>query len=48
MTLLCAMAKGQDSAVAALQINQPATLVGRFQQFDSSTNAITLQDCRGR
>lgn len=47
MTLLCAMAKGQDSAVAALQINQPATLVGRFQQFDSSTNAITLQDCRG-
>lgn len=48
MTVMCAMAKNQDAAVAALQTNQRATLVGRFQGFDSKTNAIQLQDCIGR
>ncbi|XHX80277.1 MAG: hypothetical protein RBJ76_10205 [Stenomitos frigidus ULC029] len=48
MTVMCAMAKNQDAAVAALQTNQRATLVGRFQGFDSKMNAIQLQDCIGR
>lgn len=48
MTVLCTMAKNQDTAVAALQTNQPTTLVGRFQRFDSQTNTIQLQDCIGR
>jgi hypothetical protein len=48
MTILCAMAKNQDSIVAALQTNQRATLVGRFQNFDAQANAIKLQDCSGR
>ena len=48
MAVLCAMDKKQDAAVASLQINQSATLVGRFQGFDSNVNAIKLQDCIGR
>jgi hypothetical protein len=48
MTLLCTMAKNQDVIVAALKTNQRATLVGRFQSFDSSGNSIALQDCTGR
>ncbi|UBF23745.1 hypothetical protein K9N68_18450 [Kovacikia minuta CCNUW1] len=48
MTVLCKMAKNQDAAVAALQTNQNATLVGRFQKFDSTVNAIQLGDCIGR
>lgn len=48
MTVLCTMAKNQDAAVAALQTNQPATLVGRFQRFDSQVNTIQLEDCIGR
>ncbi|PSB24272.1 OB-fold protein [Stenomitos frigidus] len=48
VTVLCTMAKNQDAAVAALQTNQRATLVGRFQGFDSKVNAIQLQDCVGR
>jgi hypothetical protein len=47
-TILCTMAKNQDAAVAALQTHQRATLVGRFQSFDSKTNSIKLQDCTGR
>lgn len=47
-TIVCAMAKNQDAAVAALQMNQPATLVGRFQSFDKQANSIMLQDCRDR
>jgi hypothetical protein len=45
--VLCAMAKQQDAAVAALQTNQRATLVGRFQRVDTATGAIQLQDCTG-
>lgn len=48
MKVVCTMAKNQDAAVAALQANQRATLVGRFQGFDSTTNVIKLQDCIGR
>lgn len=48
MTVVCTMAKNQDATVAALQTNQRATLVGRFQGFDSKTNVINLQDCIGR
>lgn len=48
MTVLCQMAKNQDTAVAALQTNQRATLVGRFHGFDSKGNAIQLHDCIGR
>jgi hypothetical protein len=48
MTVLCTMAKNQDAVVAALQTNQPATLLGRFQAFDSKANAIKLQGCIGR
>lgn len=48
MAVLCTMAQKQDAAVAALQINQRATLVGRFQGFDGNVNAIQLQDCIGR
>jgi hypothetical protein len=48
MTVLCTMAKNQDAIVAALETNQRATLVGRFQGFDSNMNAIKLQDCIGR
>lgn len=48
MTVLCTMAKNQDAAVAALETNQPATLVGRFQGFDSKANAVQLQNCTGR
>jgi hypothetical protein len=48
MTIVCAMAKNQDAAVAALQTNQRTTLVGRFQGLDSKTNLIQLQDCSGR
>ncbi|WP_404786337.1 hypothetical protein [Altericista sp. CCNU0014] len=47
-TVLCAMAKNQDAAVAALQPDRRATLVGRFQGFDSKANTIQLQDCIGR
>jgi hypothetical protein len=47
-TVICAMAKGQDAAVAALQINQRSVLTGTFQSFDSKTNSILLQDCVGR
>jgi hypothetical protein len=47
-TVLCTMAKGQDAAVAALKINQGATLVGLFQGFDNKANSIKLQDCTGR
>ncbi|MBW4468939.1 MAG: hypothetical protein KME45_00875 [Stenomitos rutilans HA7619-LM2] len=47
-TVLCTMAKNQDAAVAALQTNQRATLVGRFQRFDRNVNTIQLQDCIGR
>ncbi|NJP12359.1 MAG: hypothetical protein HC866_25230 [Leptolyngbyaceae cyanobacterium RU_5_1] len=46
--VLCMMAKKQDATVAALQTNQRATLVGRFQGFDTKTNSILLQDCTGR
>jgi hypothetical protein len=46
--ILCTMAKNQDATVAALQTNQRATLVGRFQSFDSKANTIKLQDCTGR
>ena len=46
-TVLCTMAKNQDVAVAALQTNQQATLVGRFQGFDNKANSIMLQDCTG-
>lgn len=45
MTVQCQMAKNQDAAVAALQTNQRATLLGRFHGFDSTGNAIQLQDC---
>jgi hypothetical protein len=45
MPILCTMAKDQDAKVAALQINQRATLVGRFQGIDSTTHAIKLQNC---
>jgi hypothetical protein len=48
MTVVCTMAKNQDAAVAALQTNLRATLVGRFQEFDSKANVIKLQDCIGR
>ncbi|MBM0742194.1 hypothetical protein JOY44_11275 [Phormidium sp. CLA17] len=48
MTVLCTMAKNQDAAVAALETNQRATLVGRFQGFDNKVNAVQLQDCIGR
>ncbi len=47
-TLICAMAKGQDAAVAALQINRRSALVGTFQSFDSKANSILLQDCVGK
>lgn len=47
-TVLCTMAKNQDAAVAALKTNQRATLVGRFQSFDSKADAIQLQNCIGR
>ncbi len=47
MTVLCKMAKNQDAAVAALQTNQLATLVGRFHAFDRNASAIQLQDCIG-
>lgn len=47
MTVLCRMAKNQDTAVAALQTNARATLVGRFQGFDSNMNAVQLQECIG-
>ncbi len=47
-TIVCTMAKNQDAAVATLQTNQRATLVGRFQGFDSTANVIKLQDCIGR
>lgn len=47
-TVVCTMAKNQDAAVAALKTNQRATLVGRFQSFDSKANAIQLQNCIGR
>jgi hypothetical protein len=46
--VVCAMAKGQDAAVAALQINQRSALTGTFQSFDSKTNVILLQDCIGQ
>jgi tRNA_anti-like len=45
LAILCTMAKNQDATVAALQINQRATLVGRFQGVDHATNSIKLQDC---
>jgi hypothetical protein len=48
MAVVCTMAKNQDAAVAALQTNLRATLVGRFQEFDSKANVIKLQDCIGR
>ncbi|WP_458648384.1 OB-fold protein [Sivoneniella epilithica] len=48
ITVVCAMAKNQDAAVAALETNQRATLVGRFQGFDTQVNAVQLQDCIGR
>lgn len=47
-TVVCTMAKNQDAAVAALKTNQRATLVGRFQSFDSKANVIQLQNCIGR
>jgi hypothetical protein len=47
-TVLCRMDKNQDATVAALKTNQRATLVGRFQEFDSRANVIKLQDCIGR
>lgn len=47
-TLLCTMAKNQDRTVAALQTNQRAILVGRFQGFDTEANSIQLQECSGR
>jgi hypothetical protein len=47
-TVVCTMAKNQDAAVAELKTNQRATLVGRFQSFDSKANAIQLQNCIGR
>lgn len=47
-TVICTMAKGQDATVAALQINQRSTLVGRFQSFDNKANSILLQDCTGK
>jgi hypothetical protein len=48
VSVICAMAKGQDAAVAALQINQRSALTGKFQSFDSKANSILLQDCVGR
>jgi tRNA_anti-like len=48
LPIQCAMAKNQDATVAALQKNQRATLIGRFQSFDTKTNSIMLQDCTGR
>jgi len=47
MAIFCTMAKNQDAAVAALQTNRSATLVGRFQKFDSETSTIHLQGCLG-
>jgi hypothetical protein len=47
-TILCTMAKNQDTAVASLKTHQRAALVGRFQAFDSKANAIQLQNCIGR
>jgi hypothetical protein len=48
MALVCTMAKNQDAAVAALQLNRPATLIGLFQGFDTKANTIQLQGCTGR
>lgn len=45
--IFCTMAKNQDAAVAALQTNRSATLVGRFQKYDSETSTIHLQGCLG-
>ncbi len=45
--ILCTMAKNQDVTVAALQTNQRATLVGRFQGVEKTTNTINLQECVG-
>jgi hypothetical protein len=47
MAVVCTMAKNQDAAVAALEVNRPATLVGRFQGVDSQTKTIKLQGCVG-
>jgi hypothetical protein len=47
-TVLCLMAKNQDTVVAALQTQQRATLVGRFQGLDATTNVIKLEGCTGR
>lgn len=43
--ILCEMAKNQDAKVANLQTNQRATLLGRFQSFDSAAQVIRLQGC---
>jgi hypothetical protein len=48
LTILCTMAKNQDATVAALQTNQRATLVGRFQSFDNPANTIQIQNCTGK
>ncbi len=47
LTVLCSMAKNQDATVAALEMNQTATLTGQLQGFDSKTNTVQLQDCIG-
>jgi hypothetical protein len=46
-TVMCTMAKNQDASVATLQTERRATLLGRFQGFDSQANVIKLQDCIG-
>ncbi len=47
IAVMCSMGKNQDTAVAALQANQRATLVGRFQRFNNETNTIILESCTG-
>ncbi|MBW4551144.1 MAG: hypothetical protein KME35_08555 [Aphanocapsa sp. GSE-SYN-MK-11-07L] len=47
IAVTCSMGKNQDATVAALQANQRATLLGRFQRFNNETNAIILESCTG-